>query len=203
MLGKEKFYRFNLIEKKKFFLKILITYCLFTNVLYADIQKQIINKITSIKTLSFNFKQQIDGGKESGKCIIKYPLLMKCDYNNLKQKVIITNGKTVAIIKKKYKRIYLYPIKTTPLFKILKKEEIFNLIRNSKPTKENTDLITFTALVGKNNILKVLFDEKSLELKGWQTTDAYSNNVSFMISDLIINQKIEDDIFKIPQESDL
>ena len=46
---------------------------------------------------------------------------MKCNYKNLKQKTIISNGKTVAIIKKKYKKIYYYPIKATPLFFILKK----------------------------------------------------------------------------------
>ena len=59
------------------------------NVSYADIQKKIINKVTSIKTLSFNFEQQIGDRKEIGKCAIKYPLLMKCDYYNLKQKTII------------------------------------------------------------------------------------------------------------------
>ena len=41
---------------------------------------------------------------------------MKCEYKNSKQKTIISNGKTVAIIKKKYKKIYLYPIKKTPFF---------------------------------------------------------------------------------------
>ena len=51
---------------------------------------------------------------------------MKCNYKNLKQKTIISNGKTVAIIKKKYKKIYYYPIKAPPLFFILKKEKIIN-----------------------------------------------------------------------------
>ena len=128
---------------------------------------------------------------------------MKCDYYNVKQKTIISNGKTIAVIKKKYKRIYLYPIKTTLLFKVLRKEEIFNLVRNNKPEKLDSNLIAFAAAETKYNNLKILFDEKSLELKGWKTVDAYSNNVTFLISDLIINKKIEDKIFKIPQESDL
>jgi len=192
-----------LIKTNIFFLKALVIYCLIINVSYADIQSKIINKITSIKTLSFNFEQQIGEKKESGKCAIKYPLLMKCDYYNVKQKTIISNGKTIAVIKKKYKRIYLYPIKTTLLFKVLRKEEIFNLVRNNKPEKLDSNLIAFAAAETKYNNLKILFDEKSLELKGWKTVDAYSNNVTFLISDLIINKKIEDKIFKIPQESDL
>ena len=64
-------------------------------------------------------------------------------------------------------------------------------------------MIVFTAIGTKNEILKILFDEKSLELRGWKTVDAYSNEVVFLISDLIINQQIEDKFFKIPQESDL
>jgi len=192
-----------LIKKNIFFVKILIIYSLVINVSYADIQKQIINKITSTKTLSFNFEQQIGEKKEIGKCAIKYPLLMKCDYYNLKQKTIISNGTTLAVVKKKYKRVYLYPLKPTLLFQILRKEEIFNLVRNNKPEKLDSNLIVFTAIGTKNETLKILFDEKSLELRGWKTVDAYSNKVTFLISDLMINQKIEDKFFKIPQESDL
>jgi len=192
-----------LIKKNIFFFKILIIYSLVINVSYADIQKQIINKVTSIKTLSFNFEQQIGEKKEVGKCTIKYPLLMKCDYYDLKQKTIISNGKTLAVIKKKYKKVYLYPVKSTLLFQILRKEEIFNLVRNNVPKKFGPNLIVFTAIGTKNETLKILFDEKSLELRGWETVDAYSNEVAFLISDLIINQQIEDKFFKIPQESDL
>ena len=70
--------------------------------------------------------------------VIKYPLLMKCDYENFKQKSIISNGKTVVIIKKKYKKIYYYPVKATPLFTILQKSKILNLVRNNRPTKINS-----------------------------------------------------------------
>ena len=64
-------------------------------------------------------------------------------YQNLKQKSVISNGKTVAIIKKKYKKIYYYPIRTTPLFTILKKEKILHLVRNNKPTKIDSIIIEF------------------------------------------------------------
>ena len=192
-----------MIKKIIFLFKILIIYFLSLNISSADLQKNLINKITAIKTLSFNFKQQIAEKVEIGKCTIKYPLLMKCDYQNLKQKSIISNGTTVAVIKKKYKKIYLYPIKITPLFIILKKEKILNIIRNNKPIKIDSNLIVFDAIEKKGNKLKILFDENSLELVGWKMVDAYSNDVNFIISDLITNKIIEDKFFKIPQEKDL
>ena len=169
----------------------------------ADLQKNLINKLTAIKTLSFDFKQKISDKEEIGNCFIKYPLLMKCNYQNLKQKTIISNGKTVAIIKKKYKKIYYYPIKLTPLFFILKKEKIINLIRKNQPTEINAGLIEFEFIDQKKNKVKILFDKNSLEFKGWKTKDVYSNNVSFTINNLKINNQIIDDFFKIPKEEDL
>ena len=128
---------------------------------------------------------------------------MKCNYKNAKQKILISNGKTVAIIKKKYKKIYYYPLKSTPLFTILQKEKIINLIKNSAPTKIDSKIIEFEFIDKKLNKLKILFDKNTLELNGWETKDSYSNNVSFMIINLITNNQIVDDFFKIPQESDL
>ena len=203
MWVREKFYRLSVIKKKLFLFHIFFIYSLSITVVFADLQKNLVNKLTLTKTLSFNFKQKIAEKEEVGNCFIKYPLLMKCNYQNLKQKTLISNGKTVVIIKKKYKKIYYYPIKTTPLFTILNKEKILNLIRNNKPTKIDSNIIEFEFIDKKSNKLKILFDKNTLELKGWETKDAYSNNVSFIISNLIINNQIVDDFFKIPQEKDL
>ena len=52
----------------------------------ADLQKNLINKLTAIKTLSFDFKQKISDKEEIGNCFIKYPLLMKCNYEDFKKK---------------------------------------------------------------------------------------------------------------------
>ena len=199
MWVKEKSCKLNLIKKLLF----VATFLFFTNSSFADLQKKIINELTGTTTLAFDFKQTISNKNEVGSCLIKYPLLMNCKYQNAKQKIIISNGRTVAIIKKKYKKIYLYPVKSTPLFFILKKEKIINLIRNTKPIKINSDLIEFIFIDKKKNKVKILFDKNSFEFKGWETKDSYSNKVSFEINNLIINNQILDNFFKIPQEKDL
>ena len=192
------------MTKKLFFLfQILFIYLFSVNTSLADLQKDLINKLTSTRTLSFDFTQKISDKEEVGICFIKYPLLMKCNYKNLKQKTIISNGKSVAIIKKKYKKVYRYPVKSTPLFIILNKQEIINLIRKHPPTEISANLIKFEFIDKKKNKLKILFDKNSLEFKGWETKDAYSNNVSFIINHLKINNQIVDDFFKIPNEEDL
>ena len=203
MWAKEKYYRLALIKKIIFFLKVIFINLLSFEIAHADLQNNLINKLNKTKTLSFDFKQKISNQEEIGNCFIKYPLLMKCNYQNLKQKIIISNGKTVAIIKKKYKKIYYYPIKSTPLFFLLKKERIINLIRKKLPSEINSSVIEFEFIDKKKNKIIILFDKNSLELRGWKTKDAYSNAVSFIIYDLKTNEIIEDEFFKIPKEEDL
>ena len=192
-----------MIKKLFLILNIFFIYFFCINTSQASLQEKIINKLTATKTLSFNFKQQISSKEEIGNCFIKYPLLMKCNYQNLKQKTIISNGKTLAVIKKKYKKIYLYPLKSTPLFFILKKEKIINLIRQNKPTKTNSTTVEFSFVDQKKNKVKIFFDKNSLDFKGWEARDSYSNDVSFEISNLKSNRQIVDSFFKIPEEKDL
>ena len=203
MWEKERFYRSDLIKKLFFIIKVFFIYQLSTSICLADVQEKIIDKLLTTQTLTFNFNQKISEKEEKGNCFIKYPLLMKCNYQNLKQKTIISNGKTVAIIKKKYKKIYYYPIKTTPLFFILQKEKIMNLIRKNQPEEVNSKLVKFQFIDKKNNNIQIFFDKNSLEFKGWKTLDAYSNEVNFSISNLKINTKIADKFFRIPEEKDL
>tara|TARA_B100001123_G_C15039161_1_gene918744 strand:- start:61 stop:639 length:579 start_codon:yes stop_codon:yes gene_type:complete len=190
---------------KKFILniKILFYLLILINTSHADIQKDLVNKITATKTLTFNFSQQIGEKMEYGHCFIKYPLLMKCNYEENKQKSVISNGNVVAVIKKKYKKIYYYPIQSTPLSVLLKKEKILNLVRNSQPIQINSNEIIFQLADKKSNIVNIYFDKKTLDLKGWKTKDNYSNDVSFVISNLESNKIIEDSFFKIPKQKDL
>ena len=192
-----------MIKKLFFLFNIFFIYLFLVSITFADLQKNLINKLTATQTLSFNFKQKIADKEEIGNCFIKYPLLMKCNYQNLKQKTIISNGKKVAVIKKKYKKIYSYPIKSTPLFFILQKDKIINLIKKTQPIKVNSNLIKFEFIDKKTNKVKIFFDKNSLEFKGWETKDAYSNKVSFIIDNLKTNNQIMDDFFKIPKEEDL
>ena len=191
------------MKELKLTLIIIFFYFFFINIAHPNIKEKIINKLEETKTLSFNFIQKIAEKEERGNCYIKYPLLMKCNYQNAKQKILISNGNTVAIIKKKYKKIYYYPIRATPLFTILDKEKILNLIKHNNPQNNRPGVITFEFFDKKLNKLKIFFDKNSLEFKGWETKDAYSNDVIFTIIDLKTNKVMKNQFFTIPKEEDL
>ena len=169
----------------------------------STLQEKLIKNLEQTNTLSFDFIQKIEEKEEIGNCYIKYPLLMKCNYKDLKGKIVISNGKTVAIIKKKYKKIYYYPIKITPLIIILEKNKILNLLKKNKPVSINASTVEYKLTQKGSGILKIFFDTNSFNLKGWETKDVYSNNVSFIINNLKTNNQIVDDFFKIPREEDL
>ena len=127
---------------------------------------------------------------------------MKCEYPK-KKKSIITNGKKLAIIKKRYKKIYYYPLKKTPLFYILNKENILNVIKNYQPFLINSNLIEYELKDNNLSKINIFFDKNSLEFLGWKTMDAYSNEVNFLIRNIETNIPIKNEIFKIPREEDL
>ena len=168
----------------------------------ANIEEKLLNKYKSINTLHFDFIQKIGEKVDFGNCYIKYPLLMKCEYPK-KKKSIIANGKKFAIVKRRYKKIYYYPLKKTPLFYLLKKENILEVIQNYKPKTITSNTIEYELLDNNLNKVNIFFDKNSLIISGWKTTDAYSNEVSFLIKNSKINITINNKIFKIPREEDL
>ena len=202
MWVKEKFYRSILKKKFNFTLLTVLFHLFFSSYSQADLQEKLINKYKTTDTLYFDFTQRIGEKVELGSCHIKYPLLMKCEYPK-KKKSIITNGKKIAIIKRRYKKIYLYPLEKTPLFYILNKKNILNIIENYKPTLIDTQLIQYELIDKNKNKVNVFFDKKSLELSGWKTIDAYSNEVIFLLRNIKTNISIKNEIFKIPKEEDL
>ena len=127
---------------------------------------------------------------------------MKCEYPK-KKKSIITNGKKFAIVKRRYKKIYYYPLKKTPLFYLLNKENILNIIQNYEPILINSNIIEYELTDDNSNKMNIFFDKNSLNLSGWKTIDAYSNEVSFLIKNIETNILIKNEIFKIPSEEDL
>ena len=127
---------------------------------------------------------------------------MKCEYPK-KKKFIISNGKRFAIIKKRYKKIYQYPLKKTPLFYLLDKKNILEIIKNYEPTFINSDIIVYEMMDNNSNKVNIFFDKNSLEFLGWKTMDAYSNEVNFLIRNIKTNIPIKNEIFKIPREEDL
>ena len=180
--------------------KILIIFLLFNllNTAHAALKDDIILNLEKTNNLSFNFKQTIDEKIEEGNCIIEYPKKIYCSYNNLNKKIMVSDGKSLIIKNQINNSYYYYPLKKTPLNLILDKKYLIDQIKKLEGRIVDNKYFNFT-LINNNNKINIFFDKQTLNLVGWQTEDIYQNLVITFIYKIKLNQKIDKNIFKLPQ----
>ena len=179
-------------------IKVFIIFVLINlnNFAFSSIKKNVINNLINTKNLSFKFEQNINGKIERGDCIVEYPKKIFCEYNNQNNKILVSNGKSL-VIKTKNGNYYRYPIKKTPLNYILDKNYLINQIKNLKERIVDDQFINFK-IIKDDNEINIFFDKKDYNIIGWQTLDVYQNlNITFIFS-LKTNQKLKENIFKLP-----
>ena len=167
---------------------------------FSSIKEKIIFQMQLTNNLSFNFIQTIDNKNENGKCVIRYPKKIWCEYDNSNKKIIVSNGKSLVIKTANTGSYYRYPLNKTPLMFLLDKEYLISKINTIEPREIDNKYLNFT-IFENNNEINVFFDMKSLSLVGWQTEDVYQNLVVTFISSVKINQEINDKIFILPKNN--
>ena len=181
--------------------KKIIVICLFFsffNPLQAALKEEIILNLKKTNNLTFDFKQTIDKKTEEGNCIIEYPKKIYCLYNNFNKKIMVSNGKSLVIKNQTNNQYYRYPLKRTPLELILDKNYLINQIKNVEGRIVDNKYFNFT-LVNNDNKINIFFDNQTLNLIGWQTEDIYQNLVITFMSKIKVNQKIDKNVFELPQ----
>ncbi|MDA9687676.1 outer-membrane lipoprotein carrier protein LolA [Candidatus Pelagibacter sp.] len=183
-------------------LKILILFLIlnFYSLAQASNKNKIIQKLEKTNNLTFYFKQNIDEKNEQGKCIIKYPKKIYCEYENINKKILVSNGKSLVIKNRNSGTYYIYPLDKTPLEFLLDKNYLIKKINILKSRIISDKYINFTMLEN-NNVINIFFDKETLDLIGWQTEDMYQNLTITFISSVKRNQKINDRIFILPKRN--
>ena len=170
---------------------------------YADasIKDNIITNFKNTQNLSFEFKQNINEKTESGKCIIEYPKKIFCEYNNLKKKLLISNGKYLVIKNRKISnQYYIYQIEKTALNIILDKNFIIKKMNLVKGDIVDNKYYRFKFIEGDNQI-NIFFDKNSYNIVGWQNIDIYQNLVITYLFNVKKNIKIKKNQFKLPEKN--
>ena len=180
--------------------KILIIFLLFNllNTVHASLKDEIILNLEKTNNLSFDFKQTIGEKIEEGNCIIEYPKKIYCSYNNLNRKIMVSNGKSLVIKNQMNNSYYYYLLKKTPLNLILDKKYLIDQIKKLEGRIVDNKYFNFT-LINNDNKINIFFDKQTLNLIGWQTEDIYQNLVITYIYKIKLNQKIDKNVFKLPQ----
>jgi len=170
----------------------------FNNEILALEKENIIKNLRSINNLSFDFEQNINGEKERGNCILKYPKKILCKYNSDKEKILVSNGRYIVI--KTINSHYIYNIKKTPLNLILNKKFILDKIQNTKGKIIDNKFMKFNFLENEYEV-NLFFDKNNYNLVGWQSIDIYQNLSITFISSIVKNIKIDENIFDLPEQN--
>tara|TARA_B100000767_G_C19575397_1_gene455052 strand:- start:209 stop:763 length:555 start_codon:yes stop_codon:yes gene_type:complete len=182
--------------------KILILFFIlnFYSPVFSSAKEKIISQMRLTNNLSFDFIQSIGDKNENGKCIIKYPKKIWCEYDKTNKKTIVSNGKSLVIMTKNSGSYYRYPLNKTPLTFLLDKEYLVSKMSVLNPREIDNKYLNFE-IFENNNKINIFFDKKSLSLIGWQTEDIYQNLVVTFISSVKINEKINNKIFILPKNN--
>ena len=180
------------------FYKIFLAglFLLFSFNLSANEKTKIISQLKNLNSLEFTFNQIINDKTEKGSCLLEFPGKLKCEYFDDKKKELIINKKRLAITQKRYDKTYYYPISKSPFLNILYKEKLLEIVKAGEIEKEN-QIIKLTYL--DENEINVLFDRKTLDLKGWKIIDQYNNNINFSLNIVSKNDIYQKGTFKIPE----
>ena len=180
------------------FYKIFLVglFLLFSLNLSANEKTKIINQLKSLNSLEFTFNQIINDKTEKGSCLLEFPGKLKCEYFDDKKKELIINKKKLAITQKRYDKTYYYPISKSPFLNILYKEKLLEIVKAGEIEKEN-QIIKLT--YSDENEINVLFDRKTLDLRGWEIIDQYNNNINFSLNVVSKNDIYQKGTFKIPE----
>ena len=164
--------------------------------IFASSKQLIKNKLETTNNISFKFIQKIGKKTEQGECIISYPKKILCKYDDIYNKILVSNGKSLVINSKKIKNYLRYQLKDTPLDLILDKKFLLDKLDQVETIEENDETFYFK-ITHNNNLLNIFFDKTSYEIKGWTTTDIYLNKVETKLSDVETNIIIDERIFRV------
>ena len=183
-------------------LKILILFLIlnFYSLAQASNKNKIIQKLEKTNNLTFYFKQNIDEKNEQGKCIIKYPKKIYCEYENINKKILVSDGKYLVIKNRNSGTYYKYSLKDTPLNFLLDKNYLIKKIINLEFRDIENKYINFKIFENSGEI-NIYFDKYTHNLIGWQTEDIYQNLVITYISSLNNNIQVKEKTFILPKQN--
>ena len=164
--------------------------------IFASSKQLIKNKLEETDNISFKFIQKVGGKTEQGECIISYPKKIFCKYDDIYNKVLVSNGRSLVINSKKIKNYLRYKLKDTPLDLILDKKFLLDKLDQVETIEENDETFSFKIL-HNNNLLNIFFDKISYKIIGWTTTDIYLNKVETKLSNVETNIMIDEKIFRV------
>lgn len=152
------------------------------------------NYLNEIKSFDSNFIQiNSNGDNLSGNIKLSKPNLLRIEYSSPINRLIVSDGKKLAIINKKQKTINFYNINQLPVKILLDDEFKINNQKIKKFEKKEGIIIIELTDIDESNIssVELIFESSPLNLKKWIIRDFQGYQTEMYLTNTRINGKID------------
>lgn len=167
--------------------------------LRSDEIKKIKKYLNNISSLKSDFTQITgDGSITYGTIFMKKPNKFRIVFHKPQNEILVSDGKKIALINKKINTISMYSIDQIPFNFLLTEYISFeNYIISETINKNNILSFEVSEKKQKGKKIKLIFENKPLNLRKWEIEDQQGNLIQISLNNLSTNITLENRKFLI------
>ena len=165
----------------------------------SDEIKKIKKYLNNISSLKSDFTQITgDGSITYGTIFMKKPNKFRIVFHKPQNEILVSDGKKIALINKKINTISMYSIDQIPFNFLLTEYISFeNYIISETINKNNILSFEVSEKKQKGKKIKLIFENKPLNLRKWEIEDQQGNLIQISLNNLSTNITLENRKFLI------
>ncbi|WP_246072399.1 outer-membrane lipoprotein carrier protein LolA [Martelella lutilitoris] len=169
----------------------------------ADAAQKIANHFSSVKTMTGEFMQFGPRGDQAGgKFYLERPGKLRFDYDAPSTLKVIADGRNVAVGNGELDTWDFYPLSRTPLSLLLAdKIDLENrMVRDVRQQSGLTIIVLGDKSIFGDQVITLMFDSKTYELRQWTITDAQGKDTTVILSNVRTGVEFGRSVFRIPYD---
>ena len=174
-----------------------------TSVSAAQTAQRVANHFSSVKTMTGEFMQFGPRGEQAGgKFYLQRPGKLRFDYDPPSTLKVIADGRNVAVGNGDLDTWDFYPLSRTPL-SLLLADQIdlqHRMVRDVREQSGLTVIVLGDKSVFGDQVITLMFDSKSFELRQWTITDAQGKDTTVILSNVRTGVQFARSVFRIPYD---
>ncbi|WP_244629727.1 outer membrane lipoprotein carrier protein LolA [Martelella limonii] len=169
----------------------------------ASAAQRVADHFSSVKSMTGEFMQFGPRGEQSGgKFYLERPGKLRFDYDAPSTLKVIADGRNVAVGNGSLDTWDFYPLSRTPLSLLLadKIDLQHRMVRDVREQNGLTVIVLGDKTVFGDQVITLMFDSKTFELRQWTITDAQGKDTTVILSNVKTGVQFARSVFRIPYD---
>ena len=165
--------------------------------------QRVADHFSSVKTMTGEFMQFGPRGDQAGgKFYLERPGKLRFDYDAPSTLKVIADGRNVAVGNGELDTWDFYPLSRTPLSLLLADQiDLENrMVRDVRQQSGLTIIVLGDKSIFGDQVITLMFDSKTYELRQWTITDAQGKDTTVILSNVRTGVEFGRSVFRIPYD---